>query len=101
MSETQSEFLDAISKGKHRKNSGLRLRKIVAMNELRLYGSVACYCCGKSIRVKESSLEHVIPESLGGRTVIENLALSHKECNEKRGNSQTQRAAKVEFEVVI
>jgi 5-methylcytosine-specific restriction endonuclease McrA len=89
----ETAFLVAMAKGKHRKGSGVRLRKIIAKKELDLYGCVSCFCCGKPLSLKTSTIEHIYPQSLGGKNTIENLALSHAICNEKRGSSGTPRAA--------
>jgi 5-methylcytosine-specific restriction endonuclease McrA len=89
----ESAFLVAMAKGKHRKGAGTRLRKIIADRELVLYGAVACFCCGKPLAAKSATIEHIHPQSLGGKNTIENLALSHAICNEKRGSSGTPRAA--------
>ena len=88
----QSAFLSAMAKGKHRKGAGNRLRKIIADRELALYGAVACFCCGKPLAAKSATIEHIHPQSLGGKNIVENLALSHAICNEKRGSSGTPRA---------
>lgn len=89
--ETISQFLNAVSLGKHRRGAGPRLKKIIAARELDLYGVVACYCCGSVISVNTATIEHIVQVSKGGRTVIDNLALSHKKCNEARGNMPTHR----------
>lgn len=89
---TPNAFLTAVAKGKHRKGAASRLRSIVAKRERELYGGIACFCCGEPVSVSGSTLEHITPQSKGGRTVLENLALSHSLCNERRGNSGTPRA---------
>lgn len=90
---TQTAFLSAVAKGKHRKGAASRLRSLVAKQERELYGALACFCCGEAISVSGSTLEHITPQSKGGRTVLENLALSHSLCNERRGDSGSPRAA--------
>jgi 5-methylcytosine-specific restriction endonuclease McrA len=89
--QKETAFLSAMAKGKHRKGAGNRLRKIIADRELALYGAVACFCCGKPLGVKSATIEHIYPQSLGGKTIVENLALSHAICNEARGSSGTPR----------
>lgn len=89
----RASFLNAVANGKHRKGAASRLRSIVAKRERELYGVLACFCCGGAISVSGSTLEHITPQSKGGRTVLENLALSHPLCNERRGDSGSPRAA--------
>lgn len=86
------DFLTAMSKGKHRKGGVARLRSMVAKQEKEQFGGVYCYCCGFSVSANSGTLEHIKPVSLGGKTVLDNLALSHKLCNEIRGNSWTPRS---------
>lgn len=90
---SEEKFLRAVAAGKHRKGSTGRLKKIVGCRERETYGGIFCFCCGSPISVASSTLEHVTPVSLGGRTVLDNLALSHSNCNEQRGNSGSPRAA--------
>ena len=86
-----TDLLLAAKNGSHRKNMGSRLRKIIAKNEKQLHGFVGCFCCGTAVAARSSTIEHILPVSLGGKTVIENLALSHRLCNEQRGNIPTRR----------
>ncbi len=89
--EAEQDFLTAIAKGKHRRGAGARLRKIIAKREHQQYGRLACFCCGRVITVNTSTIEHILPQSLGGTWGIDNLALSHSECNAKRNNTPTPR----------
>lgn len=45
-----------------------------------------CFVCKKKIKRENASREHIVPRSLGGLTIEENLAVSHKKCNNRRGN---------------
>jgi hypothetical protein len=45
-----------------------------------------CYVCNKPVARAVASREHILPESLGGTNDPSNLTLSHKKCNNKRGN---------------
>ena len=55
-------------------------------------GVVRCFVCGEQI-TKESyaTLEHILPVSKGGTDDMNNLALSHAKCNQKRGNDNETR----------
>ena len=45
-----------------------------------------CYLCGKPIKKQnEVSQDHLICKSVGGITSEENLSVTHKICNNKRG----------------
>lgn len=45
-----------------------------------------CCLCGRKVRREDASREHLIPRSLGGPSTLENLDMSHKTCNNNRGN---------------
>lgn len=41
---------------------------------------------GKKLKREDSSIDHVLPSSRGGKDIWENLALTSKEINSKKGN---------------
>ena len=49
-------------------------------------GTVSCFCCGKSVKWEDASLEHKWPKYFGGGDDWLNLAISHTKCNYNRGN---------------
>jgi hypothetical protein len=48
--------------------------------------TVPCFVCGRHVREKNATLEHIEPVSLGGTGDIMNLSISHYQCNLARGN---------------
>ena len=50
----------------------------------RLEWCATCWWCGKFIRKREITLDHVIPVSEGGLTCVENLVPACFECNQER-----------------
>lgn len=66
-------------------------RELVAKKEIVLHGRLECYCCCEPITLKESTIEHIHPKSQGGTNRLENLALSHKDCNFQKGDRQLER----------
>ena len=47
-----------------------------------------CFVCGIAMEsIETATIEHKIPLSKGGTNQNDNLSLSHKECNQKRGSS--------------
>jgi len=46
----------------------------------------ACFYCGKLMYIKDISLEHLIPLSMGGKNVLSNMVLAHEDCNQEVGN---------------
>jgi hypothetical protein len=45
-----------------------------------------CAICGKPVTWKDFHADHIKPHSKGGKTVIENAALTHRSCNINKGN---------------
>lgn len=43
--------------------------------------------------------DHVIPRSLGGPDVAENLKLAHKSCNQRRGNRKVKANKKTDWKL--
>jgi len=48
-------------------------------------GTVPCFVCGRHVREKNATLEHIIPISKGGTDDMDNLSISHFQCNQRRG----------------
>jgi 5-methylcytosine-specific restriction endonuclease McrA len=49
-----------------------------------LHGVVPCWVCGEHVAVADATLEHIQPLSEGGSSHVENLAISHGQCNHRR-----------------
>lgn len=45
-----------------------------------------CHICRLHVRREDASLDHLVPQSRGGVSVEENLALAHRRCNYSRGD---------------
>jgi 5-methylcytosine-specific restriction endonuclease McrA len=51
-------------------------------------GSVPCFVCGRHVKRPHATLEHIVPLSKGGTDAMDNLTISHNQCNWRRGNAQ-------------
>lgn len=51
-------------------------------------GNVPCFVCGRHVKEKNATLEHIIPVSKGGTNEMDNLSISHYGCNRARGNDE-------------
>ena len=51
-----------------------------------------CQYCGRRYPTSELSLDHVIPRSMGGKSVWENMVCSCVKCNVKKGGQTPKRA---------
>lgn len=49
-----------------------------------LHGVVPCWVCGEPVEAGDATLEHIKPLSEGGNSHLENLAISHGRCNQRR-----------------
>ncbi len=45
-----------------------------------------CHYCGRQVRPKTSTLDHITPRGQGGTDVPENLVLACRRCNQAKGN---------------
>ncbi len=52
-----------------------------------------CQYCGKRQRTSELSLDHVVPKSMGGKSVWENIVCACAKCNVKKGGRTPRQAA--------
>ncbi len=51
-----------------------------------------CQYCGKRYPTSELSLDHIIPRSIGGKSVWENIVCSCTQCNVKKGGKTPKQA---------
>jgi 5-methylcytosine-specific restriction endonuclease McrA len=61
--------------------------------ERQLHGCVPCWICREHVAAQDATLEHIKPLSEGGSSHIENLAISHAACNNKRHAKAAQAPA--------
>ena len=54
-------------------------------DNIKQYGTLTCYLCGKKIKFGEDSIDHKQPISKGGNNDYCNLAIAHLICNKKKG----------------
>jgi 5-methylcytosine-specific restriction endonuclease McrA len=58
-----------------------------------LHGVVPCWVCGEPVAPEDATLEHIQPLAEGGSSHVENLAISHGECNSRRHAKEKQPSA--------
>ncbi len=49
-----------------------------------------CFYCNKFLSFPDSTRDHIIPKSMGGMNVYENIVLSCQSCNNERGDSPAE-----------
>ncbi|RME61681.1 MAG: HNH endonuclease [Candidatus Dadabacteria bacterium] len=59
---------------------------------LLLRDNYSCQYCNKTLLSSEATIDHVIPRSLGGKYIWENVVVSCKKCNKKKGNKTPEQA---------
>lgn len=48
-----------------------------------------CGICGQTIlNIEDCEVDHIVPYSKGGRTILENAQLVHSYCNKSKGNRE-------------
>lgn len=65
----------------------IRLRHLVWKEKHGARSHVPCFWCGFYLHYTLLTLEHIIPQSLGGNNRLINLELSCVDCNNRRGNT--------------
>ena len=73
-------------------------RKEAKFNRINIFRRDAdsCQYCGRKFARSELTLDHIIPRSLGGRSVWENVICCCMDCNRKKGG-RTPDAAKMKI----
>lgn len=59
-------------------------------------GNEVCYYCGKKVRKKDCTLDHMYPQDIGGPTIPNNLIPCCEGCNSEKSN-----LTKAEYEKLI
>jgi 5-methylcytosine-specific restriction endonuclease McrA len=77
----------AVSKLSHTRD------KIYKMVARQMHGVVPCWVCGEHVLPVAATLEHIKPLSEGGNSHLENLAISHDVCNNRRHAAGTVTAS--------
>jgi 5-methylcytosine-specific restriction endonuclease McrA len=72
------QYSTSMSKLSHTRD---KIYKTVARQ---LHGMVPCWVCGEHVLPEAATLEHIKPRSEGGSGHLENLAISHDVCNNRR-----------------
>ena len=75
---------------KHRAKT--RTQKIARRYDIYLRDNGTCYMCLKSLPLSEVELDHILPVALGGSSDPQNIAISCRSCNRRKGTTigQTQ-----------
>jgi 5-methylcytosine-specific restriction endonuclease McrA len=68
----------------------IKIYKTVARQ---LHGQVPCWVCGQHVPPEQATLEHIQPQSEGGSSHQDNLAISHAQCNHARHAAPSTAAA--------
>lgn len=56
-----------------------------------------CCLCEQPMEFKETTLEHIIAQSRGGKSSKKNLALSHQLCNSRKASLDIETAKNIKF----
>lgn len=51
-----------------------------------------CQYCSKKLKISESTFDHVVPKSQGGKTSWENIVLACSPCNQKKADRTPKQA---------
>jgi len=75
-------------------NKVRRKKKKVKFSRENVYArdKARCQYCMHKITRAESTYDHVVPKSQGGKTCWDNIVISCKDCNQKKGGRTPQQA---------
>ncbi len=62
-------------------------REKIKIEDLYIRDKGICYLCGNKVLLRDASVDHVIPLSLGGIHDYSNTALTHQGCNCKKATT--------------
>lgn len=97
--EYQRENLHIFRESSHRRRARIRNQFISPVNEFEIYkrdGGI-CQICGKNVKRKEISIDHITPISKGGAHAPWNVQLAHLICNKRRGVDRIPAQLKLPF----
>ena len=60
-------------------------RRIAQVAQLRSRQNGLCGICVRSLGSEDLHIDHIIPRALGGTNVLNNLQVTHSECNIRKG----------------
>lgn len=69
-------------------------RKVMFELAYEMKGRNRCCYCGKIIKEKQITIDHMYPQDFGGPTITNNLLPSCQECNNEKGNMTTKQYKK-------
>ena len=70
-------------------------KKAYSKKHIYLRDNFTCQYCGKTTTPHELTLDHILPQSRGGKSVWENLITSCQSCNTKKGDLTPREAGMV------
>lgn len=59
-----------------------------------------CALCGKAVDIADASRDHIVPRSRGGSNARDNIQLTHKHCNNLKGDDDYPRDWKKQLETM-
>lgn len=78
----------------------LKTVQLVYEDNIKKYGTLTCYLCGKPVELRQDCLEHKTPLSRGGTNDYDNLAIAHRSCNNKKSNKTEEEFRNLEVQNV-
>ena len=70
----------------HRRRARVRSQFVAPVDAAAIYArdGSRCHICGRKVRQKDASMDHLVPISLGGTHEPANVRLAHRRCNHQR-----------------
>lgn len=70
------------------KNYDKTIRRKITINKRNIWkrDNKTCAYCGRELKLEEATMDHIIPQSKGGKDTWDNLVCCCKKCNAKKGD---------------
>lgn len=74
-----ARYLNELARLRHQqRRAGMPLSELAERDGWR------CYLCGELVDEADAEVDHIVPVALGGTTLPENVALTHRNCNRRK-----------------
>lgn len=87
LSKSVDDFLPT-KRGKRQHNLCIDCHKLFPVEEMYQRDGGICGICFEPIKsVRAANRDHIIPFNKGGKHIVENVCVSHRECNGQKGDA--------------
>ena len=67
-------------------SSANRIKKKALFDRIKCRGYAPCAYCGRNLTFTQATLDHFLPQSLGGNSGLGNLVIACEKCNKRKSS---------------